>query len=99
MSERALWATVAITAIDDAARMIAASRNRIAAQKEINRQRRYFESADWRMVASLAGIDVSPCQVMHIISTPGAWNQSKINRLTRDAIREREKDALRRAGA
>lgn len=86
MSERDLWAAVAEAAITDAARMIEAARrgerslimdigNRrvpvAPVDDEIAAARRYFASADWRMVTSLAGLDLDCEDVMRIVTAPG----------------------------
>lgn len=82
MSERALWAAVAEAAISDHARRIALARagaRRIAndtnggylalysVQTEIDEARAYFDSADWREVSSLAGLNLGADDIMAII--------------------------------
>lgn len=84
MCERELWGAVAYQALLDHAKLIRAARRGKARhtpeggsggtavrseQAEMDAARRYFESRDWRIVASLAGIDADPERLVQVAAS------------------------------
>lgn len=84
MCERELWGAVAHQALLDHAKLIRAARRGekvqrrdgtgaqhavLSVQDEVDAARRYFESRDWRMVASLAGIDADPERLVQVAAS------------------------------
>lgn len=113
-AERRLWAAAAALIIGDAVQRVEAARKGRRStglagnyakhilrseEGEVAAARRYFASKDWQTVAACAGLEATSEQIMEIVTTPGLWKQRKDAVLTRDAIREREKAARRRAVA
>lgn len=112
--ERRMWAAAAALIIGDAVKRVEAARKGWRStglagdyakhilrseESEVAAARRYFASKDWHTVAACAGLEATPEEVMRIVTTPGLWKQRKDAVLTRNAIREREKAARRRARA
>ena len=76
---RAMWRSVAATALRDDNRMIAAARRgrsalidgrRVGtsrAEVEIDRARRYYHGHSWREVCKLAGISCKPVEAMKFV--------------------------------